>query len=81
MTMMLPVFLKIILPFLCLFITVHQRSFHSSRPCRNDGDAGRTGSDMFSQLAAKIKMGGPLTVADYMREVLTNPSAVSHILS
>ena len=31
---------------------------------------------MVKQLKARIRLAGPLTVADYMKEVLTNPSAV-----
>lgn len=30
---------------------------------------------LFKQIQARILAGGPITVADYMREVLTNPSA------
>ena len=33
-------------------------------------------TEMVKQLKARIRLAGPLTVADYMKEVLTNPSAV-----
>ena len=32
---------------------------------------------LLQQLQARIRMNSPITVADYMREVLTNPTAVS----
>lgn len=34
----------------------------------------KTKVDVPTQLHHKIKLGGPVTVADYMREVLTNPT-------
>ena len=34
-------------------------------------------TDLARQLKAKIKITGPITVAEYMKEVLTNPVAVS----
>lgn len=33
---------------------------------------------MLRHLTSKIKATGPITVAEYMREVLTNPVTVSH---
>ncbi|XP_064624167.1 protein arginine methyltransferase NDUFAF7, mitochondrial-like [Lineus longissimus] len=35
----------------------------------------REDSSLLRQLQAKIKISGPITVADYMKEVLTNPAA------
>ncbi|KAK2144857.1 hypothetical protein LSH36_725g01053 [Paralvinella palmiformis] len=34
-------------------------------------------TDLCKQLKAKIRLTGPITVAEYMKEVLTNPIAVS----
>ena len=36
-------------------------------------------TSLLHQLRAKIKMSGPITVANYMKEVLINPAAVSAI--
>lgn len=33
------------------------------------------GNKLFKQIQARILAGGPITVAEYMREVLTNPTA------
>ena len=33
------------------------------------------------QLKTRIRMTGPLTVAEYMREVLTNPTSVSYLIT
>ena len=35
---------------------------------------------MALQLRARIRMNGPISVAEYMREVLTNPVAVRKIV-
>ena len=34
---------------------------------------------LIRHLKTRIKLNGPVTVAEYMREVLTNPLMVSHI--
>ncbi len=34
-------------------------------------------TELVRLLAAKMKATGPITVAEYMREVLTNPTAVT----
>lgn len=38
-------------------------------------DVKRNENKLFKQLQARILAGGPITVADYMKEVLTNPTA------
>jgi len=35
---------------------------------------------MVKQLKARIRLSGPLSVADYMKEVLTNPTSVGGVL-
>ena len=37
-------------------------------------------TEMVKQLKARIRLSGPLSVADYMKEVLTNPTSVGGIL-
>ncbi|XP_070843544.1 protein arginine methyltransferase NDUFAF7, mitochondrial isoform X1 [Chaetodon trifascialis] len=41
--------------------------------CSPSADEGKPGPSMLRHLTSKIKATGPITVAEYMREVLTNP--------
>lgn len=45
--------------------------------CSPSAEDGKTRPSMLRHLTSKIKATGPITVAEYMREVLTNPVAVS----
>ncbi len=55
------------------------RQISSRRYCtENRDDADSSEHSLMKQIVARIKINGPITVADYMREVLLNPTAVSH---
>ncbi|RVE56159.1 hypothetical protein OJAV_G00233650 [Oryzias javanicus] len=45
----------------------------SRAPCSSSADSQDPGPSMLKHLTSKIKATGPITVAEYMKEVLTNP--------
>ena len=49
------------------------RCFHTSLRAKEK----EAETDLVKQLKARIKATGPMSVSDYMKEVLTNPTAVS----
>ena len=54
---------------------IHVRHCHVENASKKSEE-----TEMVRQLRARIKLNGPITVADYMREVLTNPVAVGIII-
>ena len=54
--------------FTCLGSSFHTTTWRKQKSSK---------TDLVKQLRAKIKLSGPITVAEYMKEVLTNPIAVS----
>lgn len=57
---------------------IRREFFATGRRCYSSkGSATIKGNEnkLLKQIQARILAGGPITVADYMKEVLTNPSA------
>ena len=55
-----------------IIILIDRLSSTSSTQCSKSKE-----TELVKQLTAKMRLTGPITVADYMREVLTNPTAVN----
>jgi len=59
------------------FYTLLSASKLGNAPARFNSTNGGSNSSLENYLISRIKMKGPLTVAEYMKEVLANPVWVS----
>lgn len=66
--------------FKCLCLTVRWRAAQTRPLCSSSPDEEQPRPSMLRHLTSKIKATGPISVAEYMREVLTNPVTVGHDL-
>lgn len=66
---------------LCVVIVTFLCSAQSRLLCSSSAEDGQSRPSMLRHLTTKIKATGPITVAEYMREVLTNPVTVRDVPS